>query len=257
MNVDTGRVWAMVRKELREYRRNRFIIYTMAVLPLVFLIVPISEIFRVPATAPSSTVHVAVGTTLLLLLIVPVVLPASLAAYAVVGEREQGTLEPLLTTPIRRQELLIGKALAAIVPATALAYLLFAIFVTAVRIWGHPAVVSEVWQAPQFLAQALFAPLLAGWSIWIGMAISARSSDVRVAQQLGTLASLPALGVVSLMTFQVLQPSLTLAIALALGLLVADIGAAAVVARLFDRERLITGVRSTARRGSAAAPPAA
>ncbi|WP_280724781.1 ABC transporter permease subunit [Kitasatospora sp. MAA4] len=41
----------------------------------------------------------------------------TIAANSVVGEREQGTLEPVLTTPIRREELLIGKAVANLIPA--------------------------------------------------------------------------------------------------------------------------------------------
>jgi hypothetical protein len=32
-------------------------------------------------------------------------------------------------------------------------------------------------RAPDLLAQLLFTPLLAAWSIWVGIAISARSSD--------------------------------------------------------------------------------
>ena len=39
----------------------------------------------------------------------PCACPGLLAAYAVVGERQQATLEPLLTTPISREELLLGK----------------------------------------------------------------------------------------------------------------------------------------------------
>ena len=54
------------------------------------------------------------------------------------------------------------------------------------------------------LVQLLFTPLLAGWSIWVGIAISARSSDVRVAQQLSVLASLPPLAIVALMQFNVI-----------------------------------------------------
>ena len=61
--------------------------------------------------------------------------------------------------------------------------------------------VDDVWQAQNFLAQALFSPLLARWAIWVGIAISARSSDVRVAQQLGTLASLPPLAIVALIEY--------------------------------------------------------
>jgi hypothetical protein len=34
----------------------------------------------------------------------------------------QGTLEPVLITPIRREECLVGKALAALIPALAVAY---------------------------------------------------------------------------------------------------------------------------------------
>ena len=43
------------------------------------------------------------------------------------------------------------------------------------------------------------------------------------------------------MSFQVISPSLGLAAALAGGLLAIDCAACVVVARLFDRERLVTG----------------
>jgi len=181
--------------------------------------------------------------SLLILLIAPVVIPATLAAYSIIGERDQGTLEPLLTTPVRREELLLGKALAAAVPSVAIGYLLFAVVVTAVRVGASQVVISAVWLAPNFLGQALFAPLLAGWSIWVGMAISARSSDVRVAQQLSTLASLPPLGIVALISFRVIQPSVTLAVILAAILAVADILGWRFAAVILDRERLITGAK--------------
>ncbi len=91
------------------------------------------------------------------------------------------------------------------------------------------------------LAQILFTPLLAAWSIWLGIGISARASDVRVAQQLATLAGLPLLGFTSLISFQVITPSVPLAIGLALALLAVDTVAWRVVSRMFDSERLITG----------------
>ena len=58
----------------------------------------------------------------------------------------------------------------------------------------------------------LFTPLLAGWSIWVGIAISTRASDVRVAQQLSLLASLPLVIVTSLIAFDVIHATLRLAI---------------------------------------------
>ena len=40
MSASTARVGAVIRKELAEFRRNRLIVVTAAVLPLVFLVSP-------------------------------------------------------------------------------------------------------------------------------------------------------------------------------------------------------------------------
>jgi len=237
------RVISVVRKEVREFRRNRFVIGTMAVLPFVFLITPMITIFRIPASASGPEVKAAVGVISLLMLIIPIVIPPVIAAYSVVGERDQGTLEPVLTSPVRASELLLGKAVAAFMPSVAIAYAIYSLVLIAVHFGAAHVVSSVVFHPPELLAQILFTPLLALWSIWIGIGISTRASDVRVAQQLATVASLPLLGFTSLISFQLIKPSVPIAIGLALALLAADIGAWRIVSRLFDRERLVTGQR--------------
>jgi high-affinity K+ transport system ATPase subunit B len=87
MSVDMGRVRAVSRKEFREFRRNRFIIWTMALLPAIFLIVPVLNVFRLSSDASSAAVHAVVGSAFLVMLLVPVIVPATIAAYSVVGER--------------------------------------------------------------------------------------------------------------------------------------------------------------------------
>ena len=238
------RIRAIVRKELRDYRRNRFIVGTMTIMPLIFVALPITDLFKLSSDASASKLDALVGLTVLYLLLIPAMVPASVAAYAVVGEREQGTLEPVLTTPVRREEFLLGKALAALIPTILISYGMYGIFLGAVAAFGHQNVASDIFQAPRILAQLLFTPLLAGWSIWAGIAISARSSDVRVAQQLGSLASLPPLAITSLMGFGVIQPTLTLALILGAALLVVDVFAWRLVSTMFNRERLITGSRA-------------
>jgi ABC-type transport system involved in multi-copper enzyme maturation permease subunit len=239
------RIRTVVRKEVREFRRNRFVIGTMAVMPFVFLITPMITLFKIPADASGPQVRAAVGVMSLLMLIVPIVIPPVIAAYSVVGERDQGTLEPVLTAPIRASELLLGKAVAAFVPSVGVAYAIYFIAAISVRVGAAHVVSSVVWHAPQMLAQILFTPLLALWAIWVGIGISTRASDVRVAQQLATLAGLPLLGFTSLISFQLITPSVPLAIGLALALLATDIVAWRVVSNLFDPERLITGRRTT------------
>jgi ABC-type Na+ efflux pump permease subunit len=235
-----GRIRAVLRKELREFRRNKLVVGTMVVLPLVFIAIPLASVLSVkPGTDPNA-IKAVVGGALLGFFLVPLMLPTVIAGYAVVGEREQGTLEPVLTTPVRREELLIGKALAAIAPSAGMAYGLFALFAILVQLFAQPAVASILLEPAQVVAIALFTPLLATFSIWVGLAISAHSSDVRVAQQLSALAMLPLVAVLWLFAFQVIAPTLTVAVAAAALLVGLDLVAWRVVSALFDRERLLT-----------------
>ena len=89
----------------------------------------------------------------------------------------------------------------------------------------------------------LFTPLLAVWTIWVGMAVSTRSSDVRVAQQLGALVSLPSVAVVVLIALDVIPVSLALAVGGVVVLIALDVAGWQMTSRLFDRERLITGTK--------------
>jgi ABC-type Na+ efflux pump permease subunit len=241
--LDGARVWVVVRKELRDFKRKRSIVVTMAVLPAVFLIQPTLTVFLAPVSTTSGPVF---RVPLLFLLLIPVIMPSTLAAYSVVGEREQATLEPLLTTPIRQQEFILGKAAAVMIPTLALSYLVFALFLTVVRLFAKPEIATGVFhQGPMLLALVLFTPLLAGWAILVGLAVSVRASEVRVAQQLATLASFPPLGAVVLLVTGVIHPTFTIAVTFALGLLVLDLRAFGVVSRMFDRERLVTGAKAT------------
>jgi ABC-type Na+ efflux pump permease subunit len=240
MTMSRRRVRAVFRKELREYRRNSNIIYATAILPVVFLIQPLIQVFALPSSASGSLHH---EHSLLYMLAIPVLVPAALAAYSVVGERLQGTLEPLLSTPVRREELLLGKALAAFVPSVAVAYSVFILYVAIVKLFAHAAVASALIQGPDLLAQLVFTPLLAIWSIWVGIAVSAKSSDPRTASQLSILASLPTVAVTTLVAFNVIPSTLHVAVILGIALIILIRIGGRVAAVLFDRERLITSTK--------------
>jgi ABC-type Na+ efflux pump permease subunit len=243
--LDGTRIWAVVRKELRDYRRRRSIVVTMSVLPCIFLLNPVLTIFLTSGSTPVSALDKAISISLIFFLIIPVIMPSTLAAYSVAGEREQGTLEPVLTTPIRRQEFILGKAAAVMIPTLALSYTIFGLFLAAVRLFANSVVASALFhQGPILVALFLFTPLLAGWSIVVGMAISVRASEIRVAQQLGMLASVPLIGLFVLLAVGVIRPTFLVAILFAVVLLLIDVGASRVVARMFDRERLVTGARA-------------
>jgi ABC-2 type transport system permease protein len=139
----------------------------------------------------------------------------------------------------------LGKAAAVMLPTLALSYLVFGLFLGAVALLASSAVSSAVFhQGPVLLALVLFTPLLAGWAITVGMAVSVRASEVRVAQQLGMLASFPPVGLIALLAFGVIQPTFLVAVLFAAGLLAIDVLTMRIVSRMFDRERLVTGAKT-------------
>jgi len=85
------RVRAIYRKEMREFRRHKQVISTMAVSPIGFLIFPAIFLFSVTPSDVSVLYNYPVQ---LFSLAMAAVLPAVVGAYSITGEREQGTLEP-------------------------------------------------------------------------------------------------------------------------------------------------------------------
>lgn len=240
MSISGRRVRAIVGKELRDFRRNRSLTVGMAIIPALFCVQPLVAVFTLDPAAASTLEHEHV---LLYMLAIPALVPSFVAAYSVVGERQQGTLEPVLTTPIRREELLLGKALGALLPSLAVAYAVYGLFLACVELLADPAVVSALIRLPDLLAQLVFTPLLAGWSIWVATLISTRSNDIRVAQQFAILASLPSIAVTTLVGFNVVPVSLVTGLVAVVALVLLNWIGWRLVSATFDRERLIIGTK--------------
>jgi ABC-type transport system involved in multi-copper enzyme maturation permease subunit len=241
VTLNVRRIRAIFRKELREFRHNGSIVVTMAVLPLIFIIPPLISILELSSSQAGGLLS---GDPLAYLLGIPALVPATVAAYAVVGERQQGTLEPVLTTPIRREEFLLGKALAALLPAMVISYVVYGLFLACIALFAHPGVAAVAFRGSDLIGQLLFTPLIAAFAIWLGMAISTRVSEIRVAQQLGVVASIPSAVVTAFIAYNVIQVTPGLVTFFAVLLLVLDVIGYRLVSRLFDRERLMTGTRS-------------
>lgn len=103
-------IFVLARKEIRDALRNRwFILYAIcfAALSLGLASVALTGTGRFGLAGFGRTAASLVNLTLL---IVPL-MGLTLGAAALAGERERGTLETLLSQPINRGEILIGKAI--------------------------------------------------------------------------------------------------------------------------------------------------
>ncbi len=133
------------------------------------------------------------NAALLYFLILPVMIPVTLAVYSVVGEKEQGTLEPLLATPISDLELFLGKSVVAVVPALLLTWGVFGLFLLAASQMIPGGVPEGVLSLPWLLSIFALSPLMALFSALVAMIISSRSTDSRAAYQFAGLAVVPSL----------------------------------------------------------------
>ena len=176
-----------------------------------------------------------------LFLLLPIFIPSVLASYAIVGEKRERTLEPVLATPIRTWELLLGKMLAALIPALAITILSASVFVIGIVAFAVSDRVREIIVTPGWvLAVLVDTPLLALIGVALIVVLSSRVNDPRTAQQISSVLVVP---VVALLFGQlagviVLGP----AVALGIGAVLAAIAAGAVwvATQLFQREVILT-----------------
>ena len=101
--------------------------------PLVLTTVAIQDI---DVSTPSSRSVLALGTLSYLVLLTMLMGGVYLAIDATAGERERGSLEPLLTVPVRRELLIFGKVLATCAYMTLSLSLTVAAFAVMLRFTG-------------------------------------------------------------------------------------------------------------------------
>ena len=177
---------------------------------------------------------------LILLVLSPVAGAMSVAAYAVVGEKQARTLEPLLATPITTFELLTAKVLGALLPGIALAAACFAVYAGGVALLAHPGVYRTLFLPRALLTIFLLGPLASLAALQMAVCVSSRVNDARSAQQIGALIILP-ISVLLVAEFtNSLQLTSRLVLLISSGLGALDLALMAVAIRLFDRESILT-----------------
>ena len=131
---------------------------------------------------------------LILFMLIPTVVPLTMAIYSVIGEKSARTLEPLLATPVGVGDLLFAKSLASTVPSVLVTWSAYAIYLGSVILIGSHAAANAVTAPRWILAIVVMVPLLTLLSVNLGILISTRVNDVRVAQQIGGLVVVPVVG---------------------------------------------------------------
>ncbi len=259
------RVRALLAKELLDLQRNGAALVPVVLVTLLSLALPFGIAIGIPLLTGQrlgddvelARISVAAGAHeelssdgrvqlflfqqfLLLFLMTPITGAMSLAAHAVVGEKQARTLEPLLATPITTVELLIAKVLGALLPTLAISFAGVAVYIAGIAILGVPGVARAMLTGRTALLACVVGPAAALVSLQTAIIISSRVNDARTAQQFGVLIIIPLTAVVVAQFVGSLWLTPTTLAFAGLGLAGVWILLTLFSAALFERESILT-----------------
>lgn len=223
LNLNIRAIRAIIRKDLSMVFRNRMVTLPMIIVPLIFLVIMPGLSALAPVIAPDvwsvqsdvdevlsqmppallsklADLNAAQGWIMVtivyfgapLFLIIPTMVANVIAADSIVGEKERKTMEGLLYTPTTDRDILVGKLLAAWLPALGIALGGFVLYSLVANIAAWP-VMGRVY-FPNLMWLVLitwFAPAVAGMGLGAMLVVSTRVNSVQEAYQLGTMVILP------------------------------------------------------------------
>ena len=127
-----------------------------------------------------------------LYLLIPLIVATVIAADSFAGERERGTLEPLLHTPTTDVELMTAKFLASFLPAVVVAIGGFVVYSIVANVVAWPYIGRVFFPNRTWLLLAFWvAPALAALGLGIMTVVSSRVHSLQAAHQVGSLLVLP------------------------------------------------------------------
>ena len=173
------------------------------------------------------------------LLLIPTMIAVSAATFSIVDEKQTGSLEALLATPVRTWELLLGKALAGAIPALVMTWISAGIFLLIASFIGWGSYIGIIINATWFLNLFLVTPTIAILSFILGIIGSSRAKDAKSAQNMIVVIILPVFALIGIQVTGIVwfTPLLTLALGIAIGIV--DWLMLRVAVKLFRREAIL------------------
>lgn len=127
-----------------------------------------------------------------LFLILPMMTASVIAAGSFAGEKERGTMEALLYTPTTDGELMLGKTLAAWIPAMAVTLVGFVLYAVVVNVSAWQTMGRVFFPNAMWIVLILWlAPAAAGLGLGTMVLVSSKVSTFQDAYQLGGMVVLP------------------------------------------------------------------
>ena len=234
--------WIIARKDIKVFIRKRTVLYLVVFMPLLLSILfPLVIEFAKGGGITGQYLLTLLHSFEWFFVIIPAIIPAPIASYSIVGEKLEKSLERLLATPTTDGEILLGKGIAAFIPAIIATYAgasIFMALIDAVTFGRLGYFYYPNWDMGIILI--LLAPLALLLSIELNIITSSRVTDVRAAGQAGSLMFLPFIGIYLASEIGVITLDANTLLIIA-GLVAAlDVVMFRISTSLFQREQILT-----------------
>jgi ABC-type Na+ efflux pump permease subunit len=223
VNVVRGINWAaigaVIRKDLTAVRRSKSIMLPMIIVPVLLIIVLPTGLGMLARSIPADQAENALRSPMVrnmvepildlppsdrlvvlvlgyllspLLLVIPLMVSAVLAADAFAGEKERRTLEALLHLPIGDRDLFLAKVLGAYLPSVALSWGGALLYMIIANVVGWPLLGRVFLPFSQWLIMIVWvSPAVALLALGLLVVVSSRAKTTQEANQLGGAVILP------------------------------------------------------------------
>jgi len=262
---DWDAIRTVVRKDLTAVKRSKAITLPMIIVPVILLVVLpfvlgavaksvdpgaalesplVKDLLKGVVDLPSQEqLPVLVLCYLLspLLLVLPLMVSAVLAADAFAGEKERRTLEGLLHLPIADRDLFLAKLLSAFLPALGITWGGAVVYLVVANMSAWSATGRLIIPFAQWVVMmAWVAPAVAMLSLGLLVVVSSRAKTTQEANQLGGAVILPLIFVAASQVAPLLLAPLVVVFALGAAIWIAALVLVSRSARRFTRDRLAT-----------------
>jgi ABC-2 type transport system permease protein len=236
-----SKAWLVASRDFKIFRHQKNIWYSIIIFPiLISVLFPIILEYvgrrglaaNLPNLLNSFSFFIVIGAAYI---------PLGIASYSIVGEKVEKSLEPLLATPLTDGEILLGKAIAAVLPTLVAMYTGATIFMVGVDTVTFGELGYNYFPNWTFgVLLLVLVPVAVIMSVLYSIIVSSRVNDVRSANSFGIFIFLPFLAIYLASEIGIISLDLTGLLIIAGILFAIDIALYFVSTAAFQREEILT-----------------
>jgi ABC-2 type transport system permease protein len=236
-----SKAWLIATRDFKVFRRQKNMCYSIIIFPiLISVLFPIILAYvgqrglaaNLPNLLNSFSFFIVIGAAYI---------PLGIASYSIVGEKVEKSLEPLLATPLTDGEILLGKAIAALLPTLVAMYAGAAFFMVGVDAVTFAELGYDYFPNLTFgVLLLVLVPVAVVMSVLYSVIVSSRVNDVRSANSYGIFIFLPFLAIYLASEIGIISLDITGILIIAGILLAIDVALYFVGTAAFQREEILT-----------------